>query len=139
MMPDVTCPVIPRQGARTGAGSTPVSTPFSTTGGDSHPSHNSVPGIPCSAAPEGGTSRRRVGRFHPTGERVHPGPVRGTAPRPEVVRVLVWAARWVAPTAGGVFLVGGLYAGPVSVIPVPVLLALAACAFAVDTTTGGVQ
>lgn len=52
------------------------------------------------------------------------------------VSVLVWAARWVAPAAGGVLLVGGAYAGPLSVVPAPVLLALAAVGWAVPTTGG---
>ncbi|MFE0270494.1 hypothetical protein, partial [Nocardiopsis alba] len=106
-----------------------------------HTVHNSIPGIPCSAAPDVDTGDGTSAGAHTPRGRVHTGPVRGTAPRPEVVRVLVWAARWVAPTAGGVFLVGGLYAGPVSVIPVPLLLALAAVGFAVDTTApvGGVR
>uniref|UniRef100_UPI0034A0C31B hypothetical protein n=1 Tax=Nocardiopsis sp. 25L-1-1c TaxID=1009683 RepID=UPI0034A0C31B len=82
-----------------------------------------------------------MGRFHPAGERFHPGPVRGTAPQ-EVVRFLVHMARWVAPVGGGALLIsGGIYAGPVSVIPAPILFCLAACAFAVDTTApvGGVR
>ncbi|MEU3025960.1 hypothetical protein ABZ644_25060 [Nocardiopsis alba] len=61
-----------------------------------------------------------------------------------MVRFLVHMARWVAPTAGGALLIsGGVYAGPWSVVPVPVLAVLAACAFAVDTTApapaGGVR
>lgn len=88
---------------------TGVHTPVHMT----HTVHTAVPGIPCAAAPG-------VDEAAPAARSVH------------TVRFLVHMARWAAPTAGGALLVsGGLYAGPLSVVPVPVLLALAAVGWAV--------
>lgn len=96
-----------------------------------HPARPGVPGIPGSAAPGVDGPRRGV---HPRprpvdGVHPHPGPVH--PPRPDLVHLLVIAARWACPVGGAVLLAGGVYAGPASVVPAPVVLALAALAWAV--------
>lgn len=78
-----------------------------------HTTHTTATDIPGSAHPS-------VGQTVPPCSRVH------------TARFLVHMARWVAPTAGGALLIaGGIYTGPVSLIPAPVLCALAAVGWSV--------
>lgn len=133
-----------RTGPATATRRAPASTRSSTPNRPRvHTVHTSVAGIPWAAAPgvdEGPatvhTTPTNPGSIHTGPDLVHtPSP--SAAARMWTVAVLVWAARWVAPAAGGVFLVGGAYVGPLSVVPAPVLLALAAVGFTVQTTPAG--
>ena len=140
MMAETRARTGPAAPARRGPSSTRSSTPTHT---GVHTVHTSVPGVPGGAAPRVDeaadgvhTDPAPAGSIHTAADGVHTLIHTGPA-RMWTVSVLVWAARWVAPAAGGLFLVGGAYAGPLSVVPVPVLLALAAVGFTLQAAPAG--
>lgn len=117
MMPDVRTRPAPATGPRFGFSSTRRRARVHTPVHAVHMIHTAVPGIPGSAAPG-------VDEAAPVAASVH------------TVRFLVHMARWAAPVGGGALLIaGGVYGGPLSVVPVPVLLCLAAVGWAVPTVS----